>query len=196
MWITKYCCDLQNTGTIYSEHTRLHSLKDARTHTLLRQLLSRCITLFFGRMITANNLTSYSSHKSSHKWICRHRKADLSKQKRVSTVCPNYACGSRFVVFLFVLFYGMFIHILQGYFTEATLGLYSLSGRTSSREISWSLEAAKFGFRLFQSLWKLTGASEAALSRRLSISERYNHYNIQSRGLEISRYHTARLPTA
>ena len=31
------------------------------------------------------------------------------------------------------------------------LGLYSLSGKTSYRRISWSLEAARFGFKLFQS---------------------------------------------
>ena len=29
------------------------------------------------------------------------------------------------------------------------LGLYSLSGRTSYRKISWSIEVARFGFRLF-----------------------------------------------
>ena len=47
-------------------------------------------------------------------------------------------------------------------------GLYSLSGKTSYRKISWSLEAARFGFRLFQSLWNLTGTSAAALPRCLS----------------------------
>ena len=48
------------------------------------------------------------------------------------------------------------------------LGLYSLSGRTSYRKISWSLEAARFGFKLFQSLWHLTGTSAAQLPRCLS----------------------------
>ena len=42
-------------------------------------------------------------------------------------------------------------------------GLYSLSGKTSYRKISWTLEAARFEFRLFQSLWNLTGTSGAAL---------------------------------
>ena len=42
-------------------------------------------------------------------------------------------------------------------------GLYSLRARTSYRNGSWSL-----GLRLFQSLWKLTGISAAALSRCLS----------------------------
>ena len=50
----------------------------------------------------------------------------------------------------------------------AAMGLYSLSGRTSYRKISWSLEAARLGFRLFQSLWILTGTSAATLARCLS----------------------------
>ena len=48
------------------------------------------------------------------------------------------------------------------------LGLYSLSGKTSYRKISWSLEAARFGFKLFQSLWHLAGTSAALLPRCLS----------------------------
>ena len=32
-------------------------------------------------------------------------------------------------------------------------GLYSLSGRTSCRTMSWNVEAARLGFRLFQSQW-------------------------------------------
>ena len=47
-------------------------------------------------------------------------------------------------------------------------GLYSLSGRTSYHKISWSLEATRFGCRLFQSLWNLTGTSAAVLPRCLS----------------------------
>ena len=38
-------------------------------------------------------------------------------------------------------------------------GLYSLRERTSYRMIMWSLEATRFGCRLFQSLWILTGNS-------------------------------------
>ena len=45
----------------------------------------------------------------------------------------------------------------------------SLSGRTSYRKISWSLEVSRFGFKLFQLLWNLTGTSAAALPRCLSI---------------------------
>ena len=48
------------------------------------------------------------------------------------------------------------------------LGLYSLSRKTSYRKISWSLEAARFGFKLFQSLWNLAGTSASLLPRCLS----------------------------
>ena len=47
------------------------------------------------------------------------------------------------------------------------LGLYSLSGWPSYRKVSWSPEAARFGFRLFQSLWNFTGISAAVLPRCL-----------------------------
>ena len=48
------------------------------------------------------------------------------------------------------------------------LGLYSLSGKTSYLKISWSLEASRFGFKLFKSLWNLAGTSVALLPRCLS----------------------------
>ena len=44
--------------------------------------------------------------------------------------------------------------------------LYSLSGRMSYRKISWT--KSRFGFRLFQSLWNLTGISVTPLPRCLS----------------------------
>ena len=46
--------------------------------------------------------------------------------------------------------------------------LYSFSGRTTNCKTSWSLEAARFGFRFFQSLWNLTGSSAAPQPRCLS----------------------------
>ena len=49
------------------------------------------------------------------------------------------------------------------------LGLYSLSGKTSYRKISWSLEAARFGFKLFQSLWNLAGTSAAAAAAEVPV---------------------------
>ena len=39
---------------------------------------------------------------------------------------------------------------------KSSQGLYSLSRHVSYRKISQSLEAARFGFGLFQSLWNLT----------------------------------------
>ena len=62
-------------------------------------------------------------------------------------------------------------HIKYSWYTDFShdiMGLYSLSERTSYRKISRSVEVARFGFRLFQSLWHLTGTSGAALSRCLS----------------------------
>ena len=49
-------------------------------------------------------------------------------------------------------------------------GLYSLSGKACYRKISQSLEAARFRFRLFQSLSDLTGSSAVTLSMWLSNS--------------------------
>ena len=62
-------------------------------------------------------------------------------------------------------------------------------GRSSYRNISWSLEATRLGFRL-QSLWHLTGISAAA------IVERHYPYNIKSRGFKASRGLAVRLRTA
>ena len=47
-------------------------------------------------------------------------------------------------------------------------GLYSLSGKTSYRQISWSLEAARLDVAMVVvSLWNLTGTSAAVLPRYL-----------------------------
>ena len=47
------------------------------------------------------------------------------------------------------------------------LGLYSLSGKTSYRQISWSLESARIDVAIIVSLWYLTGISAALLPRWL-----------------------------
>ena len=61
----------------------------------------------------------------------------------------------------------VFIHIHQRGFPgiEVIHGLYSLSGKTSYRQISWSLEAARLDVAMVVSLWNLTGTSAAALPR-------------------------------
>ena len=48
------------------------------------------------------------------------------------------------------------------------LGLCSLSGRTSYRQISWSLEAARLGVIIIVSLWNLTGISTELLPKSRS----------------------------
>ena len=71
--------------------------------------------------------------------------------------------------------------------------LYSLSSKTSYRNISWGVEAARFGFRIFQSLCNLTDTSAALLPRCLcQIQAQCDHYSIQSRGFETSRDLVAR----
>ena len=46
--------------------------------------------------------------------------------------------------------------------------IMSLSRRTSYHKTSWSFEAARFGFRLFQSFWNLPGVSALVLPSCLS----------------------------
>ena len=48
------------------------------------------------------------------------------------------------------------------------LGPVSIFEKTSFRKISWSLEAARFVFRIVRSLWNLTGTSAAVLPMCLS----------------------------
>ena len=75
-----------------------------------------------------------------------------------------------------------------------TLGLCSLSGLLSYHKIAWSLEAARFGFRVFQLLWQVPPRQHCRDACR--ISEPYDHYNIQSRGFETSRGMVVRRLTA
>ena len=49
-----------------------------------------------------------------------------------------------------------------------TQGLYSLSSKTSYRQISWSLEAARLGVIIIATLWNLAGISAALRPRCLS----------------------------
>ena len=64
--------------------------------------------------------------------------------------------------------------------------LYSLSGGESYRKIFWSLETARFGFRLFQSLNCLKATWQQRCRDACQISERHRHYNIRFRGFETS----------
>ena len=124
--------------------------------------------------LTTVNLGSYSRHYCLSGSVFSQWLNKVSANERIRYIC------------------NVFSHWLRPcpaiHRRKPTLGLYSLCRWTSYRKISWSLEAARFGFRLFQSLWNLT----AALPRCLSNSEQYYHCNIQSRGFEISQDLTVR----
>ena len=56
----------------------------------------------------------------------------------------------------------------HGDFRTKDLGPVSISEKTSFRKILWSLEAARFVFRIVRSFWNLTGTSAAVLPMCLS----------------------------
>ena len=75
---------------------------------------------------------------------------------------------------------------------KITLGLYSLSSKTSHRQISWSLEAARLMLQLSyrSEIW------QAHRQQRCQISERLEKFKPESRGFETSRDIAVRLFTA
>ena len=60
------------------------------------------------------------------------------------------------------------------------LGLYSLSGKTSYRQISWSLEATSLDVAMVVSLWNCCRGT-------CQISEQLEKFKPESRGFETSR---------
>ena len=81
------------------------------------------------------------------------------------------------------LFFGLF----SIFFFCRIQGLYSLSGKTSYRQISWSLEAARLDVIIIAPLWNLTGTSAALLPRGCQISERLKKSKPESRDFKTSR---------
>ena len=69
----------------------------------------------------------------------------------------------------------------------ATLGFYSLSGKTSYRQILWSLEATRLDVTMVISFWNLTGISQRCCLGSCQISERLEQAKSESRGFETSR---------
>ena len=65
----------------------------------------------------------------------------------------------------------------------ATLGLYLLSGKTSCRKFSWSIEAANFSNR--SEIWQ--EPRQQRCRDACQIADGYDHFNIQSLGFETSR---------
>ena len=74
--------------------------------------------------------------------------------------------------------------------TAGIQGLYSLSGKTSYRQISWSLEAARLGVIMIVSLSNLTGRDACY------ISEQSEKSKPESRSFETSRDFAVRRLTA
>ena len=68
-----------------------------------------------------------------------------------------------------------------------SLGLYSLSGKTSYHQISWRLEFARLDVIKTVSLWNLTGISARCCRCAGRISERLEEPKPKSRGFETSR---------
>ena len=71
-------------------------------------------------------------------------------------------------------------------------GLYSLSGKTSYRQISWSLETGRLDVIMIVSIWNLTCISAALLP----ISERLDRSKPESCGFKTSRDLGVRRPSA
>ena len=75
--------------------------------------------------------------------------------------------------------------------------LYKISGRAKYRKISWSLEAVWGSGLDFSNRFEIWLAPRQQYCRdACQISERYDHYNIQSRGSETSRDLAVRCLTA
>ena len=98
------------------------------------------------------------------------------------------------------------------FYIHSILDLYSLSGKTSYRQISWSLEAARLDVAMVISLWNLTATSAAVLPRYLPnfraigrVSTRISRlrdfarscgkasYGLVNRGPDLSTYFALRL---
>ena len=80
---------------------------------------------------------------------------------------PHKICAWLFICVICVIFIMIIIPCFVStldLFALILQALYSLSGRTFCRKISWSLEATRFMFRLFQIFWNFTGSSAAEMS--------------------------------
>ena len=67
------------------------------------------------------------------------------------------------------------------------LSLYSLSGKTSYHQTSWSLEGARLDVIMIVSFWKLTGISKHGFRCACQISGRLKKSKPESRSFETSR---------
>ena len=92
--------------------------------------------------------------------ICTHHRRHFNNASNVS-VLPGYICNR-----LQILNSGSWL--LSHYLFDWGAILLTLNHACCNSKISWSLETARFAFRLLQSVWNLTGTSAAVLPRCLS----------------------------
>ena len=76
-------------------------------------------------------------------------------------------------------------HVHGIFHITKTQGLCSLSCKTSYRQISWSLEAARMDVTMIVSLWNLTGISASLLSMCLSNFIAIGQVKIWISGLQV-----------
>ena len=115
----------------------------------------------FGSSTIADSISMYISlYRVFLSLSCR-------SQFSCNTYCTQHELGS-FEQDIDVINLLCSIHILINHRRCLALGLYSLSGKTSYRQISWSLEAARLSVIMIVSHWNLTGISAALLPRCLS----------------------------
>ena len=90
-----------------------------------------------------------------------------SHQRKMYSKWPKSKSVSKLLWLILLWLYSplLWIHArhLSILYGVALLGLYSVSGKTSYRKISRSLEAARFEFKLLLSFWNLTDTLAAAL---------------------------------
>ena len=80
------------------------------------------------------------------------------------------------------MFYSSALVVFIWYFTSIFQGLYLMSGKTSYRPNSWSLQAARLNVILPASLWNFTGI----YLRTFQIWERLEKYRSEPRGIDTS----------
>ena len=115
---------------------------------------------------------------------------DIALLRHIDIVCivfPIFITGDSFVSSCSLWTTEMYVLLKKAPIAHISQGLYSLSGKTSYHKISWRLKAARFGVKLFLSLWILTGTRQQCCRDACQSSERYDHYNIQSVDFETSR---------
>ena len=96
----------------------------------------------------------------------------VSGDGNMTDYCGDYTFYLRYSNFNFLLLryilYGKSEHICYWLSFIFPQGRYSLSGKTSYRQISWNLEAVRLDVIMILSLWNLTGISAALLPGCLS----------------------------